>query len=274
MHSIGFEHEGFAAEPGRLVHRVALPLAPPRCEVPRRQVRRRARPRPRRRPRPVPGSRQLQVGPGPVLGLGALHGAARRADQAARARARSQVVTVKPGLRRQPERHGVPGRPEGRHECAGALPARRHQLRLPPHRAQRHRAARRRRRLRRRGPQTATPSPAPSCSSRTVQGDWIRTGGTAPSAWLHNPEGDEVVVPSTGRVRRGQGHDAGHRLRPRLPRGGGVRRHAGALPGPAHRSTRSRSSRARSYVLGRQDRADRLLLRQLLQQPAARATAR
>ena len=85
MHSIGLEHEGYAAGQGRLVHRLALPVVRRAREVPRREVRLRARPCPRGRPRGVPVG-QLQVGPGPVLGLGALHGPARRTDPPPRAR--------------------------------------------------------------------------------------------------------------------------------------------------------------------------------------------
>ena len=79
MHSIGLEHEGYAAGQGLWYTDALYRSSAELGEVPRREVRLRARPGPRRRPRGVPVG-QLQVGPGPVLGLGALHEAPRRTD--------------------------------------------------------------------------------------------------------------------------------------------------------------------------------------------------
>ena len=70
MHSIGFEHEGFAAQPGAWYDRGPLPELRRACEAPGRHVRLPARSRPCGRPRPVRDV-HLQVGPGPLLGLGA-----------------------------------------------------------------------------------------------------------------------------------------------------------------------------------------------------------
>ena len=79
MHSIGLEHEGYAAGQGLWYTDALYRSSAELGEVPRCEVRLRARPSPRRRPRGVPVG-QLQVGPGPVLGLGALHEAPRRTD--------------------------------------------------------------------------------------------------------------------------------------------------------------------------------------------------
>ena len=51
------------------------------------------------------------------------------------------------------------------------------------------------------------------------QGDWLQVWWDGAVAWLHNPKPDPVVVPSQGRGGRGCRHDAGDRLRPCVPRG-------------------------------------------------------
>ena len=95
MHSIGFEHEGFAAQPGawytEALYRNSAELAKYLAakygfELDRAHV----------VGHDQFGSVQLQVGPGPVLGLGALHGAARRADQARRAGAAARSSPSSP----------------------------------------------------------------------------------------------------------------------------------------------------------------------------------
>jgi len=74
-HSIGIEHEGFAAH---LVHRGDVRELGKAGAPPGRQVLGQARPRAHHRPRPGAGNPACRrarhaLGPGPVLGLGALH---------------------------------------------------------------------------------------------------------------------------------------------------------------------------------------------------------
>ena len=237
MHSIGVEHEGKAGAARPVVHRGALPLLVRAGEVPRRQVRLRARPGARG------GSRgvrlvQLQVGPGSVLGLGALHGAPRRADRGPTGAARASVVTVKPGFadnqRALDGCYGDAARPARPSAPTTSTCARR---RATPPRWSRARPT---------WSPTATPAPSrgTSSTSPTARVTGCRCGGTALEGWIKSPKDDAVVVPSQGEVVEAAGGRGRHGLRPGLPGGGGVRRHAGALPGSADRCSR-RTTRPR-----------------------------
>ena len=97
---------------------------------------------------------------------------------------------------------------------------------------------------------TATRSPAPGCSSRRSRATGSRRGGTAPRPGCTTPR---VRGRRQGhrRVRRAEGHHPGHRLRARLPRGGGVHRHAGPYQGQP-RSTPSHPA-GPELRAGRQD---------------------
>ena len=97
-------------------------------------------------------------------------------------------------LRGQPERHGVPGRPQGPHAaraCPARRPARASSTSTPVPASRRRSSAATTTTSR---TATATPSPVTSCSSRRCVGDWIQT-------WWDGAEG-LAAQPGRRRGRR------------------------------------------------------------------------
>ena len=204
MHSIGIEHEGFAADGRR-------PGTPSRCtRTPSALVTYLAQkygiPLDRAHiighdqvPGIVPAhGRRHALGPGPVLGLGALLRAARRADQADRR------GNERPGDAWCPASPTTCSRSPAASTAAVDHPVRGpgHQLRLPAHRPDRgvtarhrHRPAPERRpvddgrlRHRRTGRRRARSSWSPE-----RQGDWTAVWCLGQQAWIYNPAADPVL---------------------------------------------------------------------------------
>ena len=80
-----------------------------------------------------------------------------------------------------------------------------------------------------RSPTAPTPSPVTSSSSRPCRATGSSVWWDGADAWLHNPDGDARSWPSPrARSSCRTARTAGHGLRARLPGGRGVRRHGGA----------------------------------------------
>ncbi len=243
MHSIGLEHEGYAAGQGRwytdALYRSSAELgkylaAKYGFELDRAHV---------------VGHEEFQSAnykwdPGPYWDWERymeLLGAPIRAE----GEARSQIVTVKPGYEDNQHEMECPADPTGPQQRAGALPAGRHQLRLPAHRPERVRAARRRRRLRRRGPQQPRRRRSQAVRREGRRASGSRPGGTVPrpgcttrpaTRWSCRPRASTSRRRATRRSRSTPAPTPSRRRTPgpRCPTRG------------SRRSTRSRSSRARS----------------------------
>ena len=103
MHSIGIEHEGFAAQGAQWYTESLYQNSATLVRYLAEQVLGQARPGPHHRARPGAGHpagqrRRHALGPGPVLGLGALHESARTRRSSPTVPAGSNIVTVKPGF--------------------------------------------------------------------------------------------------------------------------------------------------------------------------------
>ncbi len=95
------------------------------------------------------------------------------------------------------------------------------------------------------------------------QGDWLQVWWDGAVAWLHSPKPDPVVVPSQGQVIEAAGTTPVTVYARAYPEASGLRRDGGSLPGPAD-PRRDHSQAGSALRDRRQDRAHRLLLRQVV----------
>ena len=270
LHRLGAR--GLRGGAGRLVHRVALPRTPPlscstsppstasRSTAPTSSATTRCR-------ASCPPTSRHAVGPGAVLGLGALLRPARRADRRRRrwhepgrdrrARLRGQPAAGDPVRRRRHDR--------------GCLPGAGHELRVPLQPARPGLAAGHRRRseadggavddrgLRHRRP--GARRARSSCVAGGARATGPRSGGLGADAWVHNPVAAPTLLPSRGQVVTPSATTSVH----------GVR----AAPTPRRRRTPARDARTRAVLplqysdqarpelrAGRRGHRERLLLRE------------